>query len=368
MIHVLLNQRFLSIANDIFCRLPPWLLLLFLWGSLAGCERPEQSETHGRVVQGYYASWEQEKFPPEIAGLEFLTHVSHAFVWPDAQGNLVVPPNFVLPRLNRMVHDLNGKILLCVGGGHGSKQFSAVAADSSARKRFVREIHEFVTNYCYDGVEIDWEFPRSDADKENLVVLMRDIRASLGSNFIVNLVVNGGKHLGPWIDVERIAPYVDYFAAMTYDYHGPWSEFSGHNAPLFPRAKSDGSVSEGIEYWLGRGVPTSKLLLGLAFYGRSFNSKTVGRKFTRSGHAHYRDIVALTTNGYTRYWDPVARVPCLLQENGPWIYCYDDAQSLRRKLDFAMEKNLAGVMIWHVTGDIVGGRHALLPVCRSAGL
>lgn len=41
-----------------------------------------------RVV-GYYPDWMRNDFPPVYLDLDVLTHVNHAFAWPDENGNIM---------------------------------------------------------------------------------------------------------------------------------------------------------------------------------------------------------------------------------------------------------------------------------------
>jgi hypothetical protein len=52
-------------------------------------------------------------------------------------------------------------------------------------------------------------------------------------------------YYGQWIDFEGLAADFDFIGFMTYDFHGPWSDHSGHNSPLYADAgDTDGSVDE----------------------------------------------------------------------------------------------------------------------------
>ena len=61
---------------------------------------------------------------------------------------------------------------------------------------------------------------------------------------------------------------------MTYDLNGPWSPVSNFNAPLYsspedPSSTPGGNADAAIQNYLGRGVPSDKLVLGVPFYGRA---------------------------------------------------------------------------------------------------
>ena len=62
---------------------------------------------------------------------------------------------------------------------------------------------------------------------------------------------------------------------MSYDYHGSWESFTGHNAPLYPRSSESQeqailNVDFTINYYIKLGFPADKIMLGIGAYGRSF--------------------------------------------------------------------------------------------------
>ncbi|NED01013.1 chitinase, partial [Streptomyces sp. SID6648] len=76
-------------------------------------------------------------------------------------------------------------------------------------------------------------------------------------------------------DYAGAAQYVDWYNPMTYDFFGAW-DATGPTAPHSPLAsysgipKEDFHTSATIAKLKGLGVPSSKLLLGLGFYGRGW--------------------------------------------------------------------------------------------------
>ena len=65
-----------------------------------------------------------------------------------------------------------------------------------------------------------------------------------------------------------MAESVDWINVMTYDYHGPFDNRSGFNAPLYadPSEGKARSADDSINLYLVAGVPAKKLTLGLPFY------------------------------------------------------------------------------------------------------
>lgn len=62
---------------------------------------------------------------------------------------------------------------------------------------------------------------------------------------------------------------VDFVSVPTYDFHGSWERVTGHTAPLQGSGQSD-SVQASMNYWIRQGIPVSKLIVGIPFYGQSF--------------------------------------------------------------------------------------------------
>lgn len=78
---------------------------------------------------------------------------------------------------------------------------------------------------------------------------------------------------------------VDFINVMTYDFHGVSDGKTGENAPLHSRSKEsqwekdNANCEASIKHWKDKGASSSKLILGLAFYGHSYklkNSKVHG--------------------------------------------------------------------------------------------
>ena len=109
--------------------------------------------------------------------------------------------------------------------------FSALAKSPEMRKQFAQDCKAFVSSEGIDGIDIDWEFPGmtfgSNAydelvDVENFTLLMKDLRAALGSppywpmQVIAWTSVPQGEGY-KYIDVKAVDPYVNFVNIMAYD-------------------------------------------------------------------------------------------------------------------------------------------------------
>ncbi len=317
---------------------------------------------------GYYRSWAQGQFTPNDIDFEQVTHLFHAFAWPTANGDLQYDYDFLNLSLIQKTHHAHRKILLSLGGATNSDGFSPMAADDNARSRFIEKVVNFIQKYQYDGVDIDWEFPESATDRINMVKLVNELRKkmdSTGESYLLTMAIPVGDWFGQWFQFDVLKNIVDWFNAMTYDFHGSWTNHAGHNAPLYspsPAVDNCGSVDEGIKYLVDqRALPPEKILLGLAFYGRQFN--TSGLYHSSSGGDAtfgYADIVPLIGNGWVYHWDTVCKVPYLTNNAGNKLFTYDDTVSIKLKCEYALNTNLVGCMIWALGHDKIGDSQPLL--------
>ena len=106
-------------------------------------------------------------------------------------------------------------------------------------------------------------------DKQNFVLLLKDIRAALDSYQRV-VYPNGEKSIGltanlpciPQIidsqDVAQISSILTEMNLMTYDFHGTWEDQVGVNAPLYAQdPRKEYSVDGCVSRWIKEGADFS---------------------------------------------------------------------------------------------------------------
>ena len=272
------------------------------------------------------------------------------------------------------------QILVSVGGWSGSAGFSDAALTAQSRSVFVASAVAFIRRYDLDGIDVDWEYPgmagasrryRAE-DKSNLTLLLKDMREALdreekpaGRKLLLTIATGNSEEYLQHTEMNRAQRYVDTVNLMTYDYAlASEDAVTGHSAPLFdePAAPDRGSVDASVRAFERAGVPASKLLLGVAFYGHLWG-KVSGQnhglfqpgKPVPGDFASFSDIEHnLLGQGFTRYWDAIARVPYLYSAERQVFVSYEDAESLALKCGFVREQNLAGVMFWEYSQDPSG--------------
>lgn len=332
----------------------------------------------GQILLGYYPYWTSFYKAANIP-FKYLTHIYHAFVNVSADGDVVVPPGFEEPDLIADAHANKVKVIVSVGGASESNNqaFKQIAASAESRKKFAKNLEQFMRKSGYDGVDIDWEFPDNQLDSDNEVLLIKEIKETFlaspypAPEWLITMATPAGNWYGQWVNYEKIDKYMSFYNVMTYDFHGGWSDHAGHNSPLYnPKDPKDAEcLDSGYNYMTKeRGVSPEKINLGLAFYGHKFPTAPGLNEDCKEGNCtdvfiNYYDIVKLIgkDTGWKEKWDEDAKVPYLKSESGAGILSYDDVKSLRLKVKYAQEKKVRGVFIWDISADYYDGRNNLLP-------
>src|SRR5271166_5952907 len=183
---------------------------------------------------GYYPEWSQSGSPAytaEQVPYAKLTHIAHAFasLTPAADGTVVIPQGMIEPKLFSLAHASGVKVLLSIGGGDGIQgpRFNEMAFQESTRQAFVSNVRTLLTTYGYDGVDIDWEIPGNLVNESNCTTLMQELRNGLPSPWIISMAVTAEPLSYGDYDIPALAPLVDFFNVMTYDFSGTWSGATG---------------------------------------------------------------------------------------------------------------------------------------------
>ena len=287
-----------------------------------------QSVDAKRIV-GYVTSWSDVIPDPKS-----MTNINYAF------GH--VKDTFDGIRIDnesrlRQIVDLKKKnrkleVQLSVGGW-GSGNFSEMAADPEKRKAFAEDCRRVVDEYGLDGIDIDWEYPGSSiagissspADKDNYILLMKDLRTALGNDKLLTLA---SPATVSFYEFKPIMPYVDFVNIMAYDLNRP----PYHHSALF-RSELSGEMTadEGVRAHIEAGVPAEKIILGVPFYGH-------GKKGEFPDFIDYRNIQV--SDGLKEMYDEVACMPYLVNESGEMVICFDNHESLKKKCEYVNQNGL----------------------------
>jgi chitinase len=344
---------------------PRLLLLLLVTTLTAPAARAQQ---HPFAVIGYYAgrSTAIDSFPTRE-----LTHVIFSFC--HLKGNKLFVGNAgdttTIQKLVALKQTHPAlKVILSLGGWGGCKTCPDVFATEKGRTEFVHSVQQLTNYFHTDGIDLDWEYPALvnvpgypfyPEDKDHFTELIRLLRKELGKEKEISFAAGGyTDYLKTSIDWKNVAPLVNYINLMTYDLVGGYDTITGHHTPLYSTPQQVESTNHAVRYLDSIGVPLSKIVIGLAFYGRVFNGvDSINNGLYRPCHFYrgvsYRDQATWLSadSGWTYHWDPVARAPWSYNAQKGLMATYDDTASVRLKTLYALQKGLGGVMFWQLTED-----------------
>jgi chitinase len=364
-----------------------------------------QAKAAGSKVIGYFTEWGTYDRKYHVKNIETsgsaarLTHINYAFgnvtggkcVMGDAYAatdraytaaesvdgkadtwDQPLRGNFNQLRKLKQKHP-NLKVLWSFGGWTWSGGFGEAAKNPAA---FARSCYDLVENSkwadVFDGIDIDWEYPNAcgatcdTSGKAAFKNLMQALRAEFGSKNLVTAAITADATPGGKIDAADYAgaaPYVDWYNPMTYDYFGAW-DAAGPTAPHSPLTsysgipKADNHSSATIAKLRGLGIPASKLLLGIGFYGRGWTGVTQsapGGTATGPAAGTYEqgidDYKVLKTKCPAT--GTVAGTAYAKCGNNWWSY--DTPATIATKMTYKNQQGLAGTFFWELSGDTANG-------------
>jgi len=343
------------------------------------------------VICAYVFTRESPLAPGQVDGSK-LTRINYAFAnighgrivegAPVTAGNLAA-----LTALRHDHPDLT--VLVSVGGWLWSGGFSDMALTKASRAVFIDSVDTFITRYDLDGLDIDWEYPGLPGaghpfrpeDKHNYTLLLKELRTRFNKmqrkmhrHLYLTIAAGANADFLDHTEMAEVQKYVDTVNLMAYDYYEPTDDkTTGNHAPLFTDPADPKAISgdRSVREYEQAGVPASKIVLGIPFYGHVWGQvPSINNGLFQPGqpvpnvYANYGAIVSnMLGQGYTRYWDGAASVPYLYNADKQIFVSYEDPQSLALKCKYVLDHQLAGVMFWDYSGDPSG---ALLSTIDTA--
>ncbi|MCJ1310044.1 hypothetical protein MMC25_003705 [Agyrium rufum] len=271
--------------------------------------------------------------------------------WQDQGTNVYgcIKQLYLLKKKNRHV-----KTLLSVGGWTYSANFAQPAGSVEGRRTFTKSAVKLVSDLGFDGLDIDWEYPKDEKEGRDFVELLKVCREELDA---------WAARVGPEkiknLDLTGMNEYLDLFNLMAYDYAGSFSSVTAHSANLSHSPSNRNitpfSTSEALDLYLPK-VPSKKILLGLPLYGRAFgNTKGMGHPFTPAGAGSWEagvwDWKALPKVGAMVEQDKSLGASWSFDEGVGEVVSFDSPEIMDVKVSYLREKGLGGAMWWESSGD-----------------
>lgn len=300
------------------------------------------------LVMCYVAAWAAPQgWTFDDIDWKAVTHVIDTFAVPDNDGNISIhrqDGNTVKERLagKKLVGRAHAEKTYCnlsFGGAKGSEGFG----NSSKKEKlpgFIDNIIRLVDDYGYDGVDIDWEFP-SAAQKEDFMALMRGLYARLknhsrkafdGTPLQLTFFTTAGLY-DAGVDWGKIGEHIDFAIQSGYEwdnpYNGPLRNTGKYTAESgFEIENSIHGFASGV---IDRGLPASKFILGLPFYGSP-------------GKVRYHDIV---NEGEFLGYDALQAEARYLHRG--IVQYVNTPEAFADKISYVRQQGRPGIAMWQAT-------------------
>ncbi|XP_025836304.1 probable chitinase 10 [Agrilus planipennis] len=346
------------------------------------------------------------KYVPENINPDLCTHIVYGFAVLDTE-RLVIKAHDSWADFDNYFYErvvefkkAGKKVTLAIGGWNDSlgDKYSRLVNNPSARARFIQHVIEFLEKHNFDGLDLDWEYPKCwqvdckkgpDSDKPAFAAFVKELKEAFKpKSLLLSAAVSPSKTvIDAGYDVATVAKYLDWIAVMTYDFHGQWDKQTGHVAPLYVHPEDENvffNANFSINYWISQGAPRRKIIMGMPLYGQSFqlekadnhglNAKAPGPgqagEFTRAAGflAYYEICNKIKKEGWTVVQDPKRRMGPYAYKGNQWV-SYDDQEQIRIKSEYIRKMDLGGGMIWALDLDDFNnrcgeGKHPLLSIIR----
>lgn len=290
----------------------------------------------------------------------------------------------LIKRLVRLkTQDPDLKVFIALGGwsynnpGPTRTTFSDLAASKDAQKKFFKSLISFLSTYNLDGVDIDWEYPGPDSsverggreeDFDNFPAFLRALKEALkgsGGRDGVTVTLPASYWFLQHFDIVEMEKHVNFFNIMSYDLHGAWDRDNKWLGPYLFAHTNLTEIQDAMDLLWRNKIPSKKVIMGTAFYGRAFTATSTscmepGCTFESAGNKGLcsRENGILLNSEIVDIIDEKGLTPTLYKEAGvkvahwdnQWV-AYDDEDTLKLKVDFALGLGLGGVMVWAVSHD-----------------
>lgn len=305
----------------------------------------------GFYVVGYFPSYRDPAAVPDQK-FRMCNVINYAFGNITLSGSLSIASPGTFSSVISKAKANAAKIFLSISGN--AADFKNMASGASGRNSFVREIMQALRTYQLDGVDIDWEYPRTDDGTDlTYTAFMKELSDSCHTNarYYLSTAITSGKYAGAVRDAIRnelwTGGYVDFFNIMAYDDFSTTVPFRHH---------SDLALAQtAITYWVNtRGMPAAKAVLGIPAYGRPSGITQTGTTMSYAailaqGGSPLSDSARVSVTGFSNYM----------------IY-YNGTVTAKRKAMLA-KTQASGVMLWEKGQDAHDASSVLKAICDTLG-
>jgi chitinase len=299
------------------------------------------------------------------------THVHYAFA--TLTSNFSISVNDYPDQWAKFLQLQGVKRIVSFGAGSVGDALFRQGVTTKNIQGFANNLASFVKQTPQlDGIEFDWEFPKTEQEGASYGLLIALVKNALPNNIVSAALPSGYWNL-KFYPASGIASIVDYVVYMTYDLHGIWNYNDNYpessSCPQGKCVRSHVNMTETMDNLISAtkaGLNASKIIVGLASYGRSFELAVPGcsdlncqftQKDAKIGRCtqaagilalgEINEIIGLNAPGTSHWYDAPSDSNIMLYGNNQWVaYMSPDIKATRT----AKYKDLGfgGVVDWSV--------------------
>ncbi len=281
---------------------------------------------HPKRIIAYFASWSDQtikgNYGVDDIPWDKLTHINYAFagVGQDFKISFLDTATAIfdtLPGQDPSL-DYNGqlnlltvykqqftdvKTLISVGGWAASGGFYEMTDDTNRMVTFANSCVDFIRDYGFDGIDIDFEYPssalgcvhplddylymqyRRDVIYGHYLQLMDILRRKIDiasqedeKQYLLTIAASASSWTLGGMKLGSYCKYIDYINIMTYDLHGTWNQYVGPQSALWASPNDPETVSLdqptlnvdwAVKYYSGYMNPKD-INIGIPYYSRGW--------------------------------------------------------------------------------------------------
>ncbi|MBE6131583.1 MAG: hypothetical protein E7183_07655 [Erysipelotrichaceae bacterium] len=316
------------------------------------------------LVFGYYSTWNFFGYTDKMLETCDVINLCFGYVTTDFK----IDTASILAVINQVlsVREKGVRVVLSIQGySEAGTNFSRAAATEEGRITLAESMLRVVEKFHLDGIDIDWEYPGFNTgtsvsvDKANYTLLCKQISETFkkaNPDYLITAAIPGGSN-GPYrFDLGNVSKYLDYIHIMTYDMQN--GSLATHHTALYDSSAtlSGCTVASSVQTYKSYGVPSSKIVIGLAFYGKrtystGLNNRASGGYKSITYDLIVRDYLSRLNKDVIYGFDETAYAPYLIDKTNGYFITYDDEKSITAKCNYAVNNDLGGVMIWEIGQD-----------------
>jgi chitinase len=330
-----------------------------------------------RVVEGYLTLSPWYGYSYNDIDYASVTHIDYGFIVPKSESD----PSLVYEGLQNETaalsyypdladktflgygdkllaeaHAANTKVLIAVAG---ASRLRTLLSNTVLREQFAGNLVKLLEQKGYDGIALDYEYPESNNEGYNILLLIQDLRVAFAQStvlapkkILITMALPVGDWAGKYYDMTALSKCVDWFSPMTYEYNS--ATIANINSPLYKNAGkgNTSAIDDAVYYYLNtRKVNPLQLTIGVPFYGSQYTGYTaMGAASTgalRASKDMYRDFIS--KGGFTEMWDNITQHSYYVNNSTNMMIVYDNERDMATKGTYLKSKGLKGAMIWELS-------------------